>query len=101
MAEESDVVEIDPEVRATLAEIDEARRQIAESIGRLKQSSLLNPFDWSGWVGNHPVQSTLGAATVGFVLAQSDGDGKASSVLGSVTRSGIESLMPLLLRTLL
>ena len=101
MAEESDVVEIDPTVRATLAEIEEARRHIAESIQRLKQSSFMNPLDWSGWVGNHPVQSTLGAAAVGFMLAQPEGDGKCSSVLGSVTRTGIESLLPLLLRNLL
>ena len=99
MAEKPDVVEIDPEVRATLDEIEEARRQIAEAIGLLKENPFLHPLDLSKWVGNHPVESTLGAAAVGFMLG-SDGDGKAASFLGAVTRGSLESVVPMLFRSL-
>ncbi|HEU5182153.1 MAG TPA: hypothetical protein VFW45_15320 [Candidatus Polarisedimenticolia bacterium] len=91
MAEKPDVVEIDPEVRATLAEIDQARRQFAEALGLLKENPVLQPLDLTKWVGNHPVESSLGAAAVGFMLAQSGGNG---SILGTVARGSVESMIP-------
>ena len=94
MAEKPDVVEIDPEVRATLAEIEQARRQIAEALGLLKENPVLHPLDLTKWVGNHPVESSLGAAAVGFMLAQSGGDGGNGSILGTVARGSVESMMP-------
>lgn len=104
MAEKPDVVEIDPEVQATLDEIEGARRQIAETLGLLKENPVLHPLDLGKWVGNHPVESSLGAAAVGFMLAQADGDGKNGSILGAVTRGSLESfapsIVPLLLRSL-
>ncbi len=100
MAEKPDVVEIDPEVRATLDEIEGARRQIAETLGLLKENPVLHPLDLTRWVGNHPVESTLGAAAVGFMLG-SNGDGKTASLLGAVTRGSLESVVPMLFRGLL
>ncbi len=100
MAEKSDVREIDPEVRATLEEIEGARRQIAEALGLLKEKPVLSPLDLTKWVGNHPVESTLGAAAVGFMLAQPDGHGRSGSILGAVTRGSLESLVPMIFRSL-
>lgn len=101
MAEKPDVVEIDPEVRATLAEIEAARQQIAEAIGLLKENPVLHPLDLTKWVGDHPVESSLGAAAVGFVLAQSGGDGRTPSILGTVARGSVESVLPTIVPLLL
>ena len=81
-------------MRATLDEIEGARRQIAETLGLLKENPILHPLDVGKWVSNHPVECSLGAAAVGFMLAQSDGDGKNGSLLGAVTRGSLESMMP-------
>jgi len=100
MAEKPDVVEVDPDVRATLEEIDQARRQFAAAFGQLKANPVLAPLDLPRWVGNHPVESSLGAAAVGFMLGQSNGDGKGGSILGALMRGSLESVVPLLVSSL-
>jgi hypothetical protein len=102
MAEEP--VVSDPETQATLDEIEQARRRLGAALSSLRQRQALNPFNLRGWVQNHPVESALGAAVVGFSLAQpgrSDSHGHSSSLLAELSRSGFESALPLLLKTLL
>ena len=94
----------DGEVAAALADIEEARGHLGEALSRLRHGEGLNPLDVRRWVRNHPVESALGAAAAGFILAQparGDSDGTSHSLLSGLTRSGLDSMLPFLLKTIL
>ena len=101
MAEKPVVSEID--VETTLAEIEEARQRLGAALAQLQQREMMNPLNIRAWVERHPIESALGAAAVGFILAQPGGgkDGESPSLLSDLSRSGIESMLPFLLKTLL
>jgi len=94
-----------PEVVAALADIREARHRLGEAISRLKQGDRLNPLNVRRWFQRHPVESALGAAAAGFLLAQpgrsSREGGDPGTLLGNLSGAGIESILPFLLKTLL
>ena len=94
----------DPEVEATLAEIEQARQRLGAALGQLRQREVFNPLNIRSWVQRHPVESALGAAAAGFILAQpgrSSKDGESPSLLSDLSRSGMETALPMLLRFLL
>ncbi len=94
----------DPEVEATLAEIEQARQRLGTALAQLRQREVFNPLNIRAWVQRHPIESALGAAAAGFILAQPgrvSKDGDSSSLLSDLSRSGIESMLPFLLKTLL
>jgi hypothetical protein len=94
----------DPEVEATLAEIDQARQRLGAALAMLRQREVFNPLNIRAWVQSHPVEGALGAAAVGFILAQPGGrskDGEPPSLLSDLSRSGMETALPMLLRFLL
>jgi|SRR5215471_4973429 len=97
MAEKSVVTDAD--VRATLAEIEASRRNLASAITMLRERELFNPL--GVMVQRHPVQSALGAATAGFMLAQGTGGSKVgSTLLGRMIHSGVNTALPMLLKML-
>ena len=94
----------DPEVQATLDEIEQARQRLGLALSRLRQREVFSPLNLRAWVQKHPVESALGAAAVGFILAQPGGgsrDGGSPSILSDLSRSGMESVLPLILRSIL
>jgi hypothetical protein len=94
----------DPEVEATLVEIEQARQRLGAALSQLRQRDVMNPLNIRAWVQRHPIGSALGAAAAGFILAQPGGqskDGESPSLLSDLSRSGIESMLPFLLKTLL
>jgi hypothetical protein len=100
---EKPIVE-DPDVEATLDEIDQARKRLGAALSQLRQRDVFNPLNLRAWVQSHPIESALGAAAAGFILAQPGGsskDGESPSLLSDLSRSGIESLLPFLVKTLL
>ena len=93
----------DPEVEATLVEIEQARQRLGAALSQLRQREMFDPLQIRGWVQRHPLESALGAAAAGFILAQPGGrskDGESPSLLADLSRSGIESMLPLLLKTI-
>jgi hypothetical protein len=101
MAEKPVVDEID--IETTLAEIGQARQRLGAAFAQLRQREVMNPLNIRAWVQRHPIESALGAAAAGFILAQPGGgkDGESPSILSDLSRSGIESILPFLLKTLL
>ena len=92
----------DPEIEATLAEIEAARKNLRSSVRAL--GAAIAPFDWRNWVAKHPFQSAAGAAAVGFMLAQPGGgrhQGLRGSFLSDLIRGSLSSLAPQLLRLFL
>lgn len=92
----------DPETEAALAETEEARRNLRSSMRELHEA--LAPFDWRSWVEKHPLQSAVGAAAIGFMLAQPGAgrhQGLRGSFLGELVRGSLTSLAPQLLRLFL
>jgi hypothetical protein len=101
MAEKPVVDEID--VETTLAEIEQARQRLGAALAQLRQRDVMNPLNIRAWVQRHPIESALGAAAAGFILAQPGGrskDGESPSLLSDLSRSGIESMLPFLLKSL-
>jgi hypothetical protein len=98
MDEKPDVTDAD--VNATLAEIERARQSLASAVALLREREMLNPL--GAMVQRHPVQSALGAATAGFMLAQaSSGKRKGlPALVGRMVQSGFSSALPLLVRML-
>jgi hypothetical protein len=93
----------DPEVEATLAEINQARQRLGAALSQLRQQEVFNPLQIRGWIQRHPFESALGAAAAGFILAQPGGrskDGESPSLLSDLSRSGMEAALPMLLRFL-
>ena len=98
MAEKSDVTDAD--VKATLADIEAARKNLVAAVAMLREREVFNPL--GVMVQRHPVQSALGAATAGFMLAQAGGgsrEGLAKTV-GGLVSSGFSTALPMLLRML-
>jgi|GEM_PF-5974132 hypothetical protein len=93
----------DPEVEATLVEIEQARQRLGAALSQLRQRDVMNPLNIRAWVQRHPIESALGAAAAGFILAQPGGgkNGESSSILSELSRTGMQSALPLLLRFLL
>lgn len=94
----------DPEIRACLEQISSARESLGLALADLKKQRVLNPLDYREWVRKHPVESVVGAAVAGFVLAgpagSGRGDGKAS-LLDEFTRAGFDTALHVFLKTLL
>jgi|SRR6185436_16640450 len=101
MAEKPVVSELD--VETTLAEIEQARQRLGAALAQLRQRDVMNPLNIRAWVQRHPIESALGAAAAGFILAQPAGgkDGESSSILSDLSRTGMQSALPMLLRFLL
>ena len=92
----------DSEIEAAVAEIQAARQNLGMALRDLQEA--FNPFDWRQWVARHPVQSAVGAAAVGFMLAQPGGNkrnGVTGSFLGALLRGSLGAVVPHLLRLFL
>jgi hypothetical protein len=99
MAEEP--VVNDPEVQSALEEIEQARQRLGAALSQLRQREVFSPLNLRAWVQRHPMESALGAAAVGFLLAQPGGgskDGESPSLLSDLSRSGFDSMLPLLVK---
>jgi hypothetical protein len=94
----------DPEIDSCLEEIARARENLGRAVRRLQDRTPFNPLDWGDWVGRYPVRSVLGAAVIGFYLSRpgrESEDGRSGTLLDDLTRAGLDSLLPVLIRTLL
>jgi hypothetical protein len=92
----------DPEIEASLAEIEAARQRLGSAIQELRET--VDPLDWRKWVARHPVESTVGAAVAGFILAQpglGKRNGFGGSFLGELIRGSLGSVVPHILRLFL
>ena len=100
MAEKPVVSEID--IEATLAEIEQARQSLGAALTQLREREVMNPLNIRSWVQRHPIESALGAAAAGFILAQPGGgkNGESPSILSDLSHSGMQTALPLLLRFL-
>ena len=90
----------DPEIE----EIDAARRRLGTALQGRRSAAGLNPLDWRGWVARYPLGSALGAAAVGFLLAQpgrGQRDGSPGTFLGDLLRGSLVNVLPHLLRIFL
>ena len=89
-----------PGIDECRSEIEAARREVGLALARLRERNL-NPLDYRTWVQRHPIGVTLGAVAAGYVLAAPGGsDRDGSSLLSELSRSGMLSLLPVLVRTL-
>ena len=92
------------EIEACLREIAQARERLGAALRKTTQSRLLNPLQWREWVARYPMETTFGAAVLGFILAlpassRTSADGR--SILGDLSRTGVETALRLAMTSFL
>jgi hypothetical protein len=94
----------DREIEACLREIAQAREQLGTALRGTQQHWLLNPPAWREWVARYPLETTLGAAALGFILAlpaSSRASAEGRSLLDDLSRTGIETVLRLAMASFL
>ena len=94
----------DPEIDSCLREIAQAREELGRTVRQLQNRTAFNPLDWRDWVDQYPVRSVIAAAAIGFYLSRPGRDsegGGSGTLFDDLTRTGFDSLLPVLIRSLL